>query len=79
MDRFSNGSGDTFVLVLRRGSEGVTGAYAVRKNLENLGRTDGHTDGHTDGRTDGQTDIHICGDRDVISASRNEPALIREL
>ena len=32
--------------------------------------TDTHTDTHTDGRTDGQTDIHICGDRDVISASR---------
>ena len=50
MDRFSNGSGDTFVLVLRRGSEGVTGAYALRKNLENLvtdGRTDGRTDGHS--------------------------------
>ena len=34
-------------------------------------RTDGRTHTHTDGRTDGQTDIHICGDRDVISASRN--------
>ena len=30
------------------------------------------SDGHTDGRTDGQTDIHIYGDRDVISASRND-------
>ena len=28
------------------------------------------TDTHTDTRTDGQTDIPICGDRDVISASR---------
>ena len=35
------------------------------------GQTHGHTDGHTDGRTDGQTDIPIYGDRDVISASRN--------
>ena len=25
----------------------------------------------TNGRTDGRTDIPICGDRDVISASRN--------
>ena len=35
-------------------------------------RTDGRTHGHTDGRTDGQTDIPICGDRDVISASRKK-------
>ena len=27
MDRFSNGSGDTKVLVLRRGSDGVTRPY----------------------------------------------------
>ena len=27
MDRFSNGSGDTFVLVLRRGSGGVRSPY----------------------------------------------------
>ena len=34
-----------------------------------------HTHTHTDGRTDGQTDIHICGDRDVRSASRNNDSL----
>ena len=28
-----------------------------------------------DTRTDGQTDIPICGDRDVISASRNNNRL----
>ena len=63
------------MLVLRRGSEGVRSPYALRKNRENHGHTDGHTDTRTDtrtdGRTDGQTDIPICGDRDVISASRN--------
>ena len=46
------------MLILRRGSEGVRGPYALRKNRENLGRTDGRT-------------FPIYGDRDVISASRN--------